>query len=356
MYLDPNRYLRAQKLDELYYDRHPGLMRLYASVEARLREGAIDVLLVDNCPPYHPDWLRGLPVFKVLRTSDGPLTAYDRDFAYVHAYDLVLYHSPAYSRDMGMDEKLHYVGAKRTAFWPLGLFEAVYSPDTSEEILFGLERDLDVVFVGGLHVNKMPLIAKVKKAFGSRCRIHGLASTKKNTYFNLMYGFPGWVRPIPQSRYVPLYQRAKIGFNVHNRGKYTVGGYRLYELPANGVLQISDGDEFLERFFRVGATRLLATPAQTSSSTRFATTSPMRRNGFESLVTPTGASSATTESNTSCTGWSTSSSMRMSEVSVALSAMSEPRQPRRWISSSYQVAGRNLQPQPNQVRRCAKFG
>ena len=252
VYLDPNRYLRAQKLDELYYDRHPGLMRLYASVEARLREGAIDVLLVDNCPPYHPDWLRGLPVFKVLRTSDGPLTAYDRDFAYVHAYDLVLYHSPAYSRDMGMDEKLHYVGAKRTAFWPLGLFEAVYSPDTSEEILFGLERDLDVVFVGGLHVNKMPLIAKVKKAFGSRCRIHGLASTKKNTYFNLMYGFPGWVRPIPQSRYVPLYQRAKIGFNVHNRGKYTVGGYRLYELPANGVLQISDGDEFLERFFRVG--------------------------------------------------------------------------------------------------------
>ena len=208
-YVDPNRYLRAQCLDELYYDRHPGLMRLYSDVEARLRDEAIDVLLVDNCPPYHPDWLRRIPSYKVLRTSDGPLTAYDRDFAYVHAYDLILYHSPAYSRDMEMDEKLRYVGAKRTAFWPLGLFDSVYTPSMSEEELFALERDLDVVFVGALHLGKMPLLAKVKKALGASCRMHGLASIKRNVYFNLRYGFPGWVRAIPQSAYVPLYQRAK---------------------------------------------------------------------------------------------------------------------------------------------------
>jgi spore maturation protein CgeB len=249
VYVDPSRYLRAQRLDELYYDRHPGLMRLYADVESRLRDEAIDVLLVDNCPPYHPDWLRRIPSYKVLRTSDGPLTAYDRDFAYVHAYDLILYHSPAYSRDMEMGEKLRYVGAKQTAFWPLGLFDSAYTPSMSEEQLFALERDLDVVFVGALHIGKMPLLAKVKKALGSSCRMHGLASIKRNVYFNLMYGLPGWVSAIPQSAYVPLYQRAKIGFNVHNRGKYTLGSYRLYELPANGVMQISDGDEYLDRFF-----------------------------------------------------------------------------------------------------------
>jgi len=49
-----------------------------------------------------------------------------------------------------------------------------------------------------------------------------------------------------------LYQRTKIGINVHNRGKYTVGGYRLFELPANGVMQISDGGEYLNDFFKVG--------------------------------------------------------------------------------------------------------
>ena len=50
---------------------------------------------------------------------------------------------------------------------------------------------------------------------------------------------------------MPLYQRAKIGFNVHNRGKHTVGSYRLYDLPANGVMQISDGGEHLKQFYEI---------------------------------------------------------------------------------------------------------
>lgn len=251
-YLDINLYLRAQRLDDLYYDQHNGLMRLYAEVGKRIHNEEIDVIMVDTCPPYHPDWLRKLPVFKVLRIADGPLAAYDRDFAYTHAYDLVLYHSPAYSRDMDMYQKLRYIGAKNVAFWPLGAFDATFTPEMSEDKLFSLERDIDVVFVGALHLGKMSLIAKVKKAFGRKCRLHGLTSLKKNLYFNAKYGFPGWVRPIEQSEYVPLYKRAKIGFNVHNRGKYTVGGYRFYELPANGVMQISDGDEYLNAFYREG--------------------------------------------------------------------------------------------------------
>ena len=126
--MSTSRYLRAQQLDDLYYQRDPGLMRLYAEFESRVRDEQVDVILVDNCPPYHPDWLRKLPAFKVLRIADGPLSAYDRDFAYAHAYDLVLYHSPAYSSDMEMGEKLRYIGARRTAFWPLGVFDAAFDP------------------------------------------------------------------------------------------------------------------------------------------------------------------------------------------------------------------------------------
>ncbi|MDP1537832.1 MAG: glycosyltransferase [Burkholderiales bacterium] len=251
-YLSPNRYLRAQQLDALYYARDPGLMRLYADVESRVREERVDVMLVDTCPPYHPDWLRRIPAFKVLRIADGPLSAYDRDFAYAHAYGLVLYHSPAYSSDMQMGEKLQYIGARRTAFWPLGVFDAAFDPTLPEDKLLSLERDIDVVFVGALHLGKMPFLAKVKKALGSRCRMHGLASVKKNLYFNMKYGLPGWVTPIAHAGYVPLYQRAKLGFNVHNRGKFTVGSYRLFELPANGVMQLSDGDEYLSAFFDEG--------------------------------------------------------------------------------------------------------
>jgi spore maturation protein CgeB len=250
-YLDVQRYIRAQLLDEIYYDRNPGLMRLYSDVEARVRDEKIDAIIVDNCPPYHPDWLRGLPVYKVLRTSDGPTCAYDRDFAYVHAYDHVLYHSPAYSKDLGMEEKLRYVGAGRADFWPLGLFDASFNLAKSEQIFDG-DRDIDVIFIGAQHIEKMPFLARVKKALGHRCRMHGLTNLKRNLYFNLKFGFPGWVQTIPSEQYMPLYQRTKIGFNLHLRGKYTVGNFRLFELPANGVMQISDGSEYLSRYFEIG--------------------------------------------------------------------------------------------------------
>jgi spore maturation protein CgeB len=251
-YLEPARYARAQLLDNLYFAREPGLMRLYQDFLAALDGASVDAVIVDTCPPYHPDFLRNVRVYKVLRIGDGPLSAYDRDFAYLHAYDHVLYHSRAYSPDLDMPQKLAYCGAKAFDFWPMWLFDAMFDPAESEERLFSRERDIDVVFVGALFPNKMPLIATVKKAFGARCRIFGLSSFKKNVYFNLRCGFPGWVRPIATRDYVPLYQRAKIGFNVHNRGKYTVGGFRLFELPGNGVMQISDGEEYLGDFFDVG--------------------------------------------------------------------------------------------------------
>lgn len=252
-YLDPLLYVRAQLLDGLYFAKHPGLMRMYADFEKVLSDHRADAVIVDNCNPYHPDYLRKIGgVYKALRVTDGPLTAYDRDFAYLHAFDHVLYHSPAYSRDMGMAEKLRYCGAKRADFLPLGLFDAAFDPTQTEENILSGMRDIDILFIGALHVNKMPLVAKVKKAFGRRCRIHGLATLKKNLYFNAKYGIPGWVSPVSFHEYVPLYQRAKIGFNVHNRGDYTVGSYRLYELPGNGVMQISDGGEHLDAFFKVG--------------------------------------------------------------------------------------------------------
>lgn len=251
-HLNPFLYQRAQLLDNAYYDRHSGLMRLYADLDKCIAETGANALIVDNWFPYHPEYLKNLGIYKVLRTTDGPLTAYDRDFAYLHAYDHVLYHSPAYSRDMGMEEKLIYCGAKRVDFWPLASFDALCDPFKSENNILSIERDIDVIFVGALYVNKMPLIAAVKKAFGRKLRLFGLSNLKKNLYFNLKFGFPGWVRPLPFAQYVSYYQRAKIGINVHNRGDYTVGSYRLFDLPANGVMQISDGGKYLNDFYSVG--------------------------------------------------------------------------------------------------------
>jgi hypothetical protein len=251
--MDWRKYARAQLLDNLYYARDPALMELYRGFEHALSEHRADAVIVDNFAPYHPDFLRTINVYKVLRTSDGPVSAYDRDFAYLHAYDHILYHSPAYSRDMGMAEKLRYCGAKNIDFWPLALFDACFDNTKTPETLFGHERDIDIIFIGTQHLDKLPLLATVKRAFGRRFKLFGIASFKKNVYFNLRHNARAWVRTAPFEKYVPLYQRAKIGINVHNRGKYTVGSYRLFELPGNGVMQISDGGEYLSDFFEVGS-------------------------------------------------------------------------------------------------------
>ena len=252
IYLNPFRYIRAQLLDNLYFVEDPDLMRMYKEFEGLVEQTNADAVVVDCCNPYHPDYLRNVPIYKVLRIADGPISAYDRDFAYAHAYDHVLYHSPGYSRDMTMVEKLRYCGVKRADFWPLASFEARCDPQQTEDTIMRADRDVDIVFVGALYVNKMPLIAKIKRTFRRRCQIYGRVPAKKNLYYNVKHRCPGWIRELPADRLVPLYHRAKLGFNVHNRGKYTVGSYRFFDLPANGVMQVSDGGEYLDAFFEVG--------------------------------------------------------------------------------------------------------
>lgn len=251
-YIHWKRYMRAQLLDNLYYEEHPDLKRLYVDIENKIKEVRADILLVDGCPPYHPDYLRKLNIYKVLRIADGPMASYDRDFAYLHAYDHILYHSPAYSKDMGMKEKLHYCGAKKTDFWPAASFNALCDTSKVSSNILTAFRDIDIIFIGALHPNKMPILAAMKKAFGKKFKLFGLAGGKLNIYFNLKYFFPQWVRPLPFTKYVSFYQRTRIGINIHNRGKYTVGNYRMFDLPANGVMQISDGNDNLKHFFSVG--------------------------------------------------------------------------------------------------------
>ena len=74
-YLDPHLYIRGQLLDNLYFARDSGLMKLYSDFEKIIRQHQADAVIVDNCFPYHPDYLRKIPIYKVLRTSDGAISA-----------------------------------------------------------------------------------------------------------------------------------------------------------------------------------------------------------------------------------------------------------------------------------------
>ena len=251
-YISISKIIRAQLLDNLFYSEDKKIIELYKKVTKIIEEEKINVLLVDNCFPYHPEFLKSLKIFKVIRTTDGPISSYDRDFAYVNYYDLVLYHSPAYNKFSTFPEKLDELKVKAHDFWPHGSFKAMRDQSLTVENLFKHKRDIDVIFVGALHFDKMETIAKLKKSLGERFLYHGLSNIKRNIFFNLKYKYPGWVTAIKGEDHAKLYRRSKIGINIHNRGKYTVGSYRLFDLPANGVMQISDGDEYLENFFQVG--------------------------------------------------------------------------------------------------------
>lgn len=243
---------RAQLVDNLYYDRDRRLLRLYQAVQDALKAHTANILLADNVFPFHPEYLKELNVYKVLRTTDGPLAAYDRDIAYCHAYDLVLYHSPAYSPKLDMRAQLQYCGVKDCELWPLAVFDAHCNPTLSEEEVFAGERPIDIVFVGALWTGKLPWIAAVKRAFGHRFRIYGVASWRKKLYCAWCSRRPFWISRLPDAQYNQVYLESKIGINAHNRGKYTLGNYRLFDLPANGMLQLSDGDDYLQQFYEPG--------------------------------------------------------------------------------------------------------
>ena len=71
--------------------------------------------------------------------------------------------------------------------------------------------------------------------------------------------------------------------------------YRLFDLPANGVMQISDGGDYLEQFFSVGE-EIVSYRGAEELSTRCAITLLMMRSVNELLSTVSGEFGRTTGS------------------------------------------------------------
>lgn len=250
-FIDVNTILDAQRLDDLFYAKDEKLNILYDELKNKIIEYNCRAIVVDNCFPYHPDYLFDLNILKIMRSSDGPVCAYMRDFAYAHAYDLIAFHGPGYSEKFTMKEKLDYIGVKDTFFWRMGVFEEMCH-DKIEDDFFESNRDIDIIFIGALHLDKMPFLAALNKRYGKRFAHFGLSTLKRNLYFNIVHGAKCWVRPVAVPEFKKLYRRSKIGINIHNRGLHTVGSYRLFDLPASGVMQISDGGDYLNEYFSVG--------------------------------------------------------------------------------------------------------
>ncbi|HET9983727.1 MAG TPA: hypothetical protein VFQ38_09070, partial [Longimicrobiales bacterium] len=155
----PALYDSAAALDRAYQRRDPRVLALQAGLEAAILEHSPDVLFVTNSPPYHPDYLRTLRLYKVLNTTDDPGSTYVRTIPYLHAYDHVVYADPAYSQDFDMPDLLRYCGVRDADWLPIGVFDYEHRPDRDEATLFRQERDIEVVYVGSFFMQKLPLFS-----------------------------------------------------------------------------------------------------------------------------------------------------------------------------------------------------
>lgn len=250
-YLDPMRYYEAGNLDELYRDRDPALMRMYEEFETLVHRLHADAIFVTNCPPYHPDYLKGLPVYKALFSTDDTVSTYTRNIPYLHAYHHVFYCIPAYSRDMDMHTKMQYCGMVNADWLPLGAFDFEFDSSRSAAELFSGQRDIDIIYVGGFWWQKLDTLLQVRRTFGRRFKMYGFYQAKHNLYLNVRHRYGSWIKPVSFQERVSLYQRARIGFNLHYN-EYMLGNQRLYHLPANGVMEISDCPQTLNEVYKEG--------------------------------------------------------------------------------------------------------
>jgi spore maturation protein CgeB len=249
-YLNPKLYIDAIKLDRLYQARHPKLMQLYEEFEAAVNRHHADAIIVNHCPPYHPDFLRKLKTYKVLYSGDDPGATYMRNIPYLHAYQHVFYLNPDYSNDLNMREKMRYCGMEHANWVPHGIFDEDYETTKTADTILDQNRDIDIIYVGAPYIQKLELLAKIKKTFGNKCRLHGRFRLPWNIYYNGRYGWPGWIKPVSYAERTRLHQRAKIGFNIH-WNEHGLGNQRLYYLPANGVMQICDSQRYLHDVFKI---------------------------------------------------------------------------------------------------------
>jgi spore maturation protein CgeB len=250
--LDGLYYDHAVQLDRDHRASHPRLLRLYRRLDDALARSGAQCLFVTNDQPYHPDHLLKIPIYRAYHTTDDPGSTYTRTIPFVHAFHHLLHCALPYSAEKTLRQKLLECGAREVDFLPLGAFDFEMDPAQDQESILRRPRDIDLVYIGNpFFAQKLEGFLKLIGAFGDRLQIYGFWKLKHSAYLSLHARRRVWVRSVSLAERVRLYQRAKIGFNMH-WDAWGLGNQRLYHLPANGVMQICDSPGELGEIFEKG--------------------------------------------------------------------------------------------------------
>jgi glycosyltransferase involved in cell wall biosynthesis len=254
-------------LYERYNSRHSGLMELYRQVTTLAATHDVLMVIYDNV--YTPEFLQSLRgIYKVYFCADDPEGADVWSKPYVNAFDFAVAGAVNFDATTRVWQKYLEWGAKRAIWSPMGVTPDDYDAGVTADAIREHTRTVDVVYVGAADPLKVDRILQMKAALQDRFQIYGpgwgnyLTSAGKirstmsrrlsRTSLRMLRRdlVPTSNFYLPDEQLVPLYQRTKIGINVHE--SYGPCNRRLYALPANGVMQICDCAEGIDQVFEEG--------------------------------------------------------------------------------------------------------
>lgn len=240
----PKNLLNSVGIDTLYRSEDSAYMRLLEAFKKTCDEA--DIVMFTTFCAIHPNFLyfECKNIVKILAAIDDPPASFERTVPYIYATDVCTYVSLSYNDKTRMEDQLKIWGAKKTFFTPIG---ANHLNRTDTLVAKDLDnRDIDLIYVGGMYPTKIDRFTKLKKEFKDQFQLYGRWSPfglRGSLYTLLHYDkhelFRWRVKPLSSSELPKYYQNTKIGINMH-WGNAETGNSRLYELPANGVMQICD--------------------------------------------------------------------------------------------------------------------
>jgi spore maturation protein CgeB len=221
----PAPCLTFSELDRRWRRRDRVLLELYEGLASAL-EGK-DVFINMTGVNVHPDFVRQLSVFTVFQCFDDPENSWNLSRPVADAYDLCMVGNVA-----EIDTYKRW-GVQNVEWRPLGLYNNFYDSSVTYESLLSGSRDIDIFMM-------CDRFSPWRKA-----RVDQLYRAFPDAHF---YG-KGWPRGYVKDE-VGFLRRARIGPNIHN----STGplNSRTYYLPANGVLQVCDNKQHLDKIFRIG--------------------------------------------------------------------------------------------------------
>jgi len=223
----PGPRMSFNALDHAWRSGDPLLLKHLDKLERALCDR--DVLINWHGANLPPEFVQQLPVHTVFVCNDDPESSYDLSRPAAWAYD------QAFVGNVAAVDSYRDWGCTRVQFLPMGFTPWSVFPGLSESTLKLDRRDIDVVF------------------FGER-----VSPWRQDRLDRLRRAFPkgvfrgrGWPEGfVSREEMLATYQRSKIGINIHN----STGpiNFRLYQLPANGVMQICDNKANLAAVFEPG--------------------------------------------------------------------------------------------------------